>query len=140
MHDGPIGQRLRAGGLISEADLTAAVHQQRRLRRKKLGAYLLELGGVPARVLSRAVREKRGLCIGEWLVTQGYVSPAVLACALTRQRAERAMRIGDILVEQGAISRERLELFLLEEAREAGRETRGHNCGPELSLEGLFPT
>lgn len=116
----PIGQRLRAVGLISEEDLTAAVDAQRRLRRKKLGAYLLELGGVPAGALARAVREKGGACLGDWLVAQGYASPADLDWALQQQRNDRAQRIGDLLVQMGAIDRASLERFMLDEVEHLG--------------------
>ena len=108
----PIGQRLLAAGLISRADLDAALDEQRRLRRRKLGQVLVEGGLLSRETVELAVRIKGAASLGQFLLEQELIRAGDLERALDRQRRQRAQRLGDLLVAMGAVSRARLEAFL----------------------------
>ncbi len=112
MSSAPIGERLFEAGLIAKADLLAALALQRQLRRRKLGAVLVECGLVSEEAVEEAAQRKGGSSLGDWLVEQGQLEPGSLEQALDLQRRQRAQRLGDLLVAMGAISRARLEAFL----------------------------
>lgn len=73
---------------------------------------LLGLGFVTTAQLDAAAHSKGHAHLGEHLVSIGLLSRAQLASAIAEHERQRALRIGEILVLQGAISDAALREFL----------------------------
>jgi hypothetical protein len=71
---------------------------------------------------------------GAYLVAEGYVTEGQLQLALEHQARLRQTRLGDVLVELGAIPRPMLERAALEQFDASGRRLR---IGEYLVAEGL---
>jgi hypothetical protein len=121
-------------GLLDPVDLSAALSVQGELTsvrdairaaagvRKLLGELLLEARRITPEVLDRALAEQRrtGEKIGEVLVRQGVLAKEELAAVLDFQRhlggeapTSSRLRLGEILVATGQITREQLDRALV---------------------------
>lgn len=117
----PIGRILRDGGLISEAELAAALEEQR-LTNELLGPLLVRTGVLAAGEVRAA------LAVQEQL---GDLEQAVRLGAGVRQQ------LGRLLVQAGRLSEEELDQVLAEQQRGGGRlgeaaRRLGLLSGPEL--------
>lgn len=121
----PLGELLIAKGLLSEAELDAALAEQKRSGRL-VGEILVESGVLSAFSLTRALTEQHGVelqtgpeelggsgaqsptvwrPLGKVLVEQGYLTPLELRRALEQQRESKGRRLlGEILVAEGYLS------------------------------------
>ncbi len=105
------GSYLVEEGYIGENELSHASFVQRRLRAKRIGEVLVEMGALSAATLDSVfvtqmnakaqIEGHRSLRFGEFLVSEGLLGQAVLNAGLARQRAMRSKRLGEILVELG---------------------------------------
>lgn len=132
-----LGQVLTRMGILDSADLRAALSVQEHLVRledavktaagvrKTLGALLLQAGSISEEQLEQALAEQRksGEKLGEVFVRLGFLTARQLDALLEFQHGqERAgqacgpLRLGDILVSSGQISREQLEHALRRQA------------------------
>ncbi|MCK7471716.1 MAG: hypothetical protein MZU95_13785 [Desulfomicrobium escambiense] len=82
-HENPIGELLRAEGLIEDQALDAALAEQKRLRQQRLGEILVEKTPLPAEkvedTLSLAQKHAKRFSntrVGEILIEAGLVTPA----------------------------------------------------------------
>jgi len=57
--------------------------------------------------------------LGDIMVASGRITPEQLAAAIEQQRGERDHKLGEILVEQGAIERRELEQYIRHQIEEA---------------------
>ena len=104
---------------LSEEVMAQAVERQTGYSRVLIGTVLLEIGMVTQRDLDRALEiQIREVCqavvsrprrVGELLVEQEAISEEQLQRALAIQSRRRHMGLGDVLVEMGALSQENLE-------------------------------
>jgi hypothetical protein len=122
----PIGALLVDKGLLTEAQLDAALVEQRRSGRL-VGQILVESGALPPLSLASALTEQHGVelqttagdeptatsvqapavwrPLGKLLVEQGYVTKVELRQALAKQLESRGRRLlGEILVAEGFLS------------------------------------
>jgi hypothetical protein len=106
-------------GIITPRQLSIALYTQERLRERRIGEVLVELGCLDPASLARVAAEQharllgedgsRPLPFGQQLVEDGLVTRAELRRGLDMQERYRAMRIGDVLFALGFVSRDVLE-------------------------------
>jgi hypothetical protein len=119
----PLGTLLVANGLLTNAELDAALAEQKRSGRL-VGEILVESGALSAFSLARALTEQHGVelqtseelgraggqrtvwrPLGKLLVESGYLTRAELRSALEQQRESRGRRLlGEILVAEGYLT------------------------------------
>jgi len=128
-----LGQVLTRMGVLESADLQAALSVQAHLVRledavktaagvrKTLGALLLQAGSISEEQLEQALAEQRksGEKLGEVFVRLGFLTERQLDALLEFQHGQECgsdsagpLRLGDILVSSGHISREQLDRAL----------------------------
>jgi hypothetical protein len=121
----PLGELLVSKGLLTQAELDAALTEQKRSGRL-VGEILVESGVLSAFSLTRALTEQHGVelksgpeelggtgaqsptvwrPLGKLLVEQGYLTKLELRRALEQQRESKGRRLlGEILVAEGYLS------------------------------------
>ena len=142
----PLGELLVGKGLLTNAELEAALAEQKRSGRL-VGEILVEKGALTAFSLARALTEQHGVelktsgqepspapgqepsmwrPLGRLLVEDGYLTRAELREALAQQRESRGRRLlGEILVAEGFLTGLELAGALAQQngfALEPGRE------------------
>ncbi len=89
-------------------------------RRKKLGEILVSQGYITLDQLDKGLQEHRrnGVSLGTVLVKMGYIDAEALKMVLGKQiEINQKKRIGEILVDQGLINKQQLELGMTEHKR-----------------------
>ncbi len=111
----PIGKMLEENNFVTSFEIEKVLEEQKALRQKKLGAIIAEEQGVPQRNIENAIdtayREGRiseSMKIGDILVEAGLVTKDQVETAFASQVKGRKKRIGDLLVEKGLITEEQL--------------------------------
>lgn len=101
----PMGQALVAEGIITEEQLKRALRIQSLLEQPKhLSDVLIELGYATRQTINQAISKHGGnLRLGDLLLEQGIITPEILNSALALQK-ERGIRLGEALIELGAIN------------------------------------
>lgn len=114
-HDLPIGEMLKQQGQIDEADVAAALAEQKKLRERRVGEILVEQNQLPEIVVEQAIGnvqknpQRRGrVRVGEILIEAGLVTREQVDEALATQSVGKRKRIGTLLVERGLITEEQL--------------------------------
>jgi hypothetical protein len=128
-----LGQVLTKMGVIDPTDLKVALSVQEQLVRledavkaaagvrQMLGALLLQAGQISEEQLELAIAEQKnnGGMLGEIFVRLGFLSERQLTALLDFQKGQEGvrsaaspLRLGDILVSAGYITRERLDFAL----------------------------
>lgn len=104
-----LGQKLVTAGLLTEADLDAALRSQRKMFRR-VGDIVVDSGWVERDRVEEAAASARAESrpIGQELVQRGWITVDQLDAALQRQ-AESDRRLGDVLVQQDLITKEALD-------------------------------
>ncbi len=100
-----LGEALVKSGVLTDEQLERALRIQGYLEQpKQLGAILVELGYVTKRNISEAISKfGSGILLGEMLVEQGLISREGLDTALRIQK-EQGIRLGKALIELGLIN------------------------------------
>ncbi len=113
-----LGDQLLAQGLVSRKELDDALRRQRRGYRK-LGDVLVSKGFISrndlAIILEKEQSWDKNLPLGEQLVNLNSITRQQLDQALDEQR-KYMPRLGDLLVEMGALERNVLESFFRNDA------------------------
>ncbi len=126
-----LGKYLLDYNFIGEDQLKAALLAQRqsagRGGTKRLGDVLIEQGAITAERLNFAIEEQQKdgdrpvPRLGKYLLDYKFITDEQLKAALTAQRqaAERgeSKRLGDILLEHGSLTQERLSFAVREQSR-----------------------
>ncbi len=120
-HENPVGEILRADGLLAEQELEAALAEQKRLREQRLGEILVEKTPLPAEKVEATLAASQKLPkrfsnakVGEILIEAGLVTAKQVEAALATQSTNKRRRIGAILIERGLISEDQLLSALAE--------------------------
>lgn len=134
-----MGDGLVAEGIITAEQLQRALRVQRLLEEPRpLLDVLCELGYASRPVLNAAIAKLgAGMRLGEVLVEQGLISNETLEMALNAQR-ERGVRLGQALVDLGAINQRLLLQNIANQARAAFIEPSFAMIDPSL-LRGVSP-
>ena len=116
------GRFLVDEGWVSRDAVAQGLQTQRRMRKLPLGEVLVELGMMTRDRMDELVRAHlaalyRGeggprMRIGEYLVDEGVLSAEQVEQALSYQRKQRRMPLGEILIELGHLDRATLELAI----------------------------
>ncbi|MHB8707433.1 MAG: GspE/PulE family protein [Desulfuromonadales bacterium] len=114
-HDRPLGEVLQENGLVEPAAVDAALTEQKRLREKRVGEILVEQTNIPGMVVEHVIgnaqknlRKHGRIRVGDILIEAGLVTRQQVDEALSTQSSGKRKRIGSILVERGLISEEQL--------------------------------
>lgn len=113
-----IGEALIKEGLLTREQLERALRIQQHLeQQRQLGEVLIELGYVTKQSLRDAINKHgTGMRIGDMLVEQGLITQNHLGLALSLQK-ERGLKLGEALIEIGAINERTLLQNLASQAR-----------------------
>lgn len=113
------GEFLVDEGFIADWQLSAGLRMQERLRKRRLGEILVDLGRLHPDALACVVADQlaqvargdgqRAEPIGQRLVDEGLVSELDVVYALEIQGGYRDVRIGEVLVELGFMTPEQLD-------------------------------
>ncbi len=119
-----LGDILETKGLVSAADMKAALEEQQKLRTRRIGEILAEQNNIPQETIDQTVAsaEDQGKSlakarIGDILVTAGLVTRKQVEDAIASQKAGKKTRIGELLIERKLITEEQLLMALAEKFR-----------------------
>ncbi|MFP4501790.1 MAG: GspE/PulE family protein [Candidatus Hydrogenedentota bacterium] len=113
-----IGQVLVDEGIIDEAQLRRALRIQRLLEQpKQFGELVVELGYATKQHVAEAIaKHGQHMRLGEMLVEQGIITGESLEMALALQ-GEKQLRLGEALIELGVLNERTLLLNIANQAR-----------------------
>jgi hypothetical protein len=122
-HRARLGDILVGAAAINEQQLLRALLQQERTG-ESLGELLVRQGAISVAVREGALGFQRSLSsplrdrfrLGRMLVESNIVDAVTLEAAIRRQRGAR-VKLGDALLEMGAITQDILQTFLLRQRR-----------------------
>jgi type II secretory ATPase GspE/PulE/Tfp pilus assembly ATPase PilB-like protein len=107
----PVGQMLRDEGVLTPRALEETLEEQRILREKKLGRIIEEKDDLPREEIERVIEDayKVGkvsarMRVGDILIEAGLVTREQVEDALSEQEVGKRKKIGSMLVEKGLIS------------------------------------
>ncbi len=113
--DRPIGAILEDQGLVTPFSIDKALKQQKLLRERRLGDIISEQHNLQKQVIENAIENarKRGkasarMKIGEILIEAGLVTKEQVEIALSKQDADKKKKIGKLLIEEGLITEDQL--------------------------------
>jgi len=113
--DRPIGAILEDQGLVTPFSIDKALKQQKLLRERRLGDIISEQHNLQKQVIENAIENarKRGkasarMKIGEILIEAGLVTKEQVEIELSKQDADKKKKIGKLLIEEGLITEDQL--------------------------------
>ncbi|MBN1827713.1 MAG: Flp pilus assembly complex ATPase component TadA [Deltaproteobacteria bacterium] len=111
----PVGEILKEKGLISDLALEEALNDQKKLRSQRLGEVIAKTDDIPQRMIDQAIEKasQEGripprVRVGDILVAAGLISREQVNEALASQETGKKKRIGTLLIERGFITEEQL--------------------------------
>ncbi len=109
-----IGQMLLEEQIVTHQDIDSGLEQQEKLRNKLLGEYLTSEQIVTPEQLVRALGRQSGtvLRLGDMLVQEKLITPEILQEALEKQRKNKKIALGEILVNMGVVNNEIIQNML----------------------------
>ncbi len=131
--DEPIGEMLVREGILAPAALERALAAQSAQRVIPIGQILVEHRKVAPDDVARAAEQqiRRKLRLGEVLVEAGLVSKADVDAALAEQKQRKGRRLGEVLVELGLLTEETLAKTLSNKFRLAFVDLDACTLNPE---------
>ena len=112
--DKPIGEFLKRMGLVTSVDVDQALEEQRKLRSRRLGEIISDRNRVPQEHVDKAIQAARSdqlhsnIRVGDILVEAGLVTKEQVEEARKDQEQGKRKRIGQILVDKGLITEHQL--------------------------------
>ncbi len=108
-----VGRILSDAGMVSDKDIGEALSLQQKLRTRKVGEIIAETANVKQEHIEKIMEDHAGkipshVRIGEILVSVGLVTREQVEVALTIQKKDKNKKIGEILIEKGMITEEQL--------------------------------
>ena len=110
-----IGKILSDAGVVSKEDVGEALDIQQKLRNRKVGEILAETANVKQESIEKTIQDKTcegkippHVRIGDILIAAGLVTREQVDHALEIQKNSKGKKIGDILIENGLITEEQL--------------------------------
>ena len=117
--DRPLGDILEENGLISHETITQVVEEQKDLREKRIGDILADRNNLDRDVIEQTLlsAEKNSpfsktIRVGDILISSGLVTREQVEEAFSSQIEGKKKRIGDLLVEKKLITEEQLLMAL----------------------------
>ncbi|MGA9108978.1 MAG: GspE/PulE family protein [Smithella sp.] len=110
-----IGNILSDAGVVSKEDVGEALNIQQKLRNRKVGEIIAETANVKQECIEKTIQDKASegkipphVRIGDILIAAGLVTREQVDHALEIQKNSKGKKIGDILIENGLITEEQL--------------------------------
>ena len=114
-----VGDILHDSGLVTRMAIDKALQEQKRLREKRLGEIISEEQNVPRQTIENLIdsahREGKvspRMKVGDILVEAGLITKDQVEVALSNQEAGKRKKIGTLLVEKGLITENQLLMAL----------------------------
>ncbi len=111
----PLGKILQDQGLVDGETMDQVLTEQRELRRRRVGEIIAETSHIAQSEIDRTVEKARGsgqapknVRVGDILVAAGLVTREQVEEALASQQAGKKKRVGTLLIEKGLISESQL--------------------------------
>jgi len=111
----PVGLILSDAGVISKEDIGEALNIQEKLRSRRVGEIIAETANIEQEIIEKTVDDHVGqgkasphVRIGEILVAAGLVTREQVDVALATQKKAKGKKIGEILIQMGLITEEQL--------------------------------
>ncbi|MBE0473139.1 MAG: Flp pilus assembly complex ATPase component TadA [Rhodoferax sp.] len=101
--------------MVTQQQVDFAADEQKSIRSRKLGDYLLDKAVVFPEQLMLALSQQAKMPIiqvGEALTRLGYITEAQLQEALERQKTDRSLPLGELLITMGFLTRHDLNIAL----------------------------
>jgi len=131
-----IGEILEEKGLVNHDSLDKALKEQKILREKRLGHIISEQHDLPHQVIENTIENAHNdgkvlprMKVGDILVNAGLVTKEQLDMALSHQENDRKKKIGRLLIDEGVITEGQLLMTLAFKFRM-----------PFIDLETVVPT
>jgi len=123
-HQRRVGRILSDAGMVSDEDIGEALSIQQKLRTRGVGEIIAETTNVELESIKKTVEDHIGkgdmyssVRIGDILVSAGLVTRDQVNIALAIQKQGKGKKIGEILIEMGLITEEQLLKTLAEKFR-----------------------
>ena len=109
-----IGQMLIEERIVTHQEISSGLEEQEKLRNKLLGEYLTSEQIVTPEQLVKALARQSGsvLRLGDMLVQEKLITPEILEEALEKQRMNKKIALGEILVNMGVVNAETIQNIL----------------------------
>lgn len=109
-----IGQMLIEEKIATHQEVNSGLEKQEQLRNQRLGEYLTSEQIVTSEQLVEALGRQSGtvLRLGDMLVQEKLISPEVLQEALNKQRTDKKVALGEILINMGVVNTEVVQSML----------------------------
>jgi type II secretory ATPase GspE/PulE/Tfp pilus assembly ATPase PilB-like protein len=110
-----VGEMLRQEGILSRSDLDETLEEQRALREKRLGEIIAEKEAVAHEEIERVIDDAYEdgttavrMKVGDILIEAGLVTREQVEEALSMQEVGKRKKIGSLLIEKGLITEKEL--------------------------------
>ncbi|MHB8829538.1 MAG: GspE/PulE family protein [Syntrophales bacterium] len=110
-----IGEILEENGVITHFSVEKALEKQRSLQDRRLGDIIAEEQDVPRRIIENVLDKARDtgkvkprMKVGDILIEAGLVTREQVDTALSRQSDDKKKKIGALLIEEGLITENQL--------------------------------
>lgn len=111
----PIGEVLIQHGLLPPTEVTSALVEQELLRQRLAGEVIANHSQIPFEAVEDTLQtaevdpdQPRSVRVGDILVEAGLVSRVEVEAAMTVQQNDRNKRVGELLIERGLINEAQL--------------------------------
>lgn len=111
----PLGEILKSKGFASEETIAETLREQKKLKDRQLGEIIAEHKHLPKKVIENTVQSLRRtknilkrIRVGDILIEAGLITRRQLDEALVSQQHGKKKRIGELLIEQGVITETQL--------------------------------
>jgi type II secretory ATPase GspE/PulE/Tfp pilus assembly ATPase PilB-like protein len=115
----PIGEILAEKGLVTNFSINKALKEQKILREKRLGDIISEQHDLPRQTIENAIENanKSGkvspkMKVGDILIEAGLVTKEQVEAALANQDVDKKKKIGRLLIDEGLITEDQLLMAL----------------------------
>lgn len=114
-----IGQIIQEQTPVTGTIITEALKTQENLRNKRMGEHLAVTADIPREVIETTIQKDyrdqlipRNVRVGDILMEAGLVTREQIQMALDTQKAGRKVRVGELLISLGFVTEEQLLLAL----------------------------
>ncbi|MFZ2947931.1 MAG: ATPase, T2SS/T4P/T4SS family [Desulfuromonadaceae bacterium] len=114
-----IGQIIQEQTPVSDKIIKDALKTQESLRKKRMGEHLAAAANIPREVIETTIQKDfrtqlipRNVRVGDILMEAGLVTREQIQMALDSQKAGRKVRVGELLISLGFVTEEQLLLAL----------------------------
>jgi type II secretory ATPase GspE/PulE/Tfp pilus assembly ATPase PilB-like protein len=111
----PVGDMLKEDGIITQYAVENALEEQRILREKKLGEIISEKEDLPHKEIEKIIEDAyrdgkvtARMKVGDILIEAGLVTKEQVEDALSKQEIGKRKKIGSLMIEKGLITEKQL--------------------------------